>query len=521
MPRARITMKRIRTIIELHSRDRLSQRMIARAVGVSRPVVGHYISLFIRSGLSLSQVEATSDTELDARLRPSDTATDPRYEEFARLLPGITRELGRHGVTRQLLWEEYRRTHRNGYSYTQFCFYLQAYAETSEISMHLEHEGGRKIFLDFAGWKPKYFDNGVERAAELFVAVFPASDLIYCEGTESQAVEQLVCATRHALEYAGGAPAILVPDNLKAGVTASDRYEPKVNETFEDFATYYGSVVIPARVRRPKDKALVEQAVNIVYRRVLAPLRDRRFSSLDELNEAIAEKLEQVNERPMQRIGISRWERFRSVELPALKPLPDKPYQIRKFHALTVGFNYHVYFSPDKHYYSVPWTLRRKKVQVVSNATTVEIYYNHQRVSTHRRDYRAGQYSTHREHMPENHRVYAEWTPERFLRWAEKYGSHTQELISSVLSSRSVPEQSYRSCMGILNLGKDYGAARLEAAAARAVTYGIANYRAVKSILQKGLDRQPTQKAELVALPEHENIRGGTYYQLRGTGETR
>ena len=496
----------------------MSQRMIARAVGVSRPVVAHYIGLYDRSGLTIAQIESMSDSELEAHLQPDDAQIDPRYKQFCQLLPKIIQELGRSGVTRQLLWEEYRSEHPDGYSYTQFCFHLQVYTETDEVAMHLEHEGGRKLFLDFAGNRPKYWQGDVERFAELYVAVFPAGGLIYCEAIESQAVESVIVATGHAFEYAGGAPAILVPDNLKAGVTESNPYEPKINESFEDFAAYYGCVVIPARVRRPRDKALVEAAVNLVYQRVLAPLRDRRFGSIEELNEAIAEKLEQLNERPMQRSGICRWQRFRSVDLPALKPLPAKPYELRRFHTVTVGFNYHLYFSPDKHYYSVPWTLRRKKVRVVSTSTTVEIYHNHTRVATHRRDSRPGQYSTHREHMPAGHRMYAEWSPERFLRWAQQYGPKVRELIASMLEARTVPEQAFRSCMGVLSLAKEYGGQRLEAAAARAVRYRLTSYRAVKSILQKGLDRQVDEQQTLFIVPAHENIRGSEYYDRNDTG---
>lgn len=511
-------MGKIRKIIQLHSQGGMSQRMIAQAVRVSRPVVAQYLALYRKSGLQLSQVEAMSDTELEARLQPGNAPTDPRYAQFAQLLSKITQELGRQGVTRQLLWEEYRSEHPEGYSYTQFCFHVQTFAETGELAMHLEHEGGRELFLDFAGYKPTYYEQGIQRAAELFVSVFPAGGLIYCEVTESQAIEHFVAASRHTLEYGGGSPVILVPDNLKSGVDKANRYEPKINETFEDFAEYYGSVVVPARVRRPRDKALVEAAVNLVYQRVLAPLRNRVFQSLEELNEAMGEKLEALNNRPMQRTSVSRWDRFRSVDLPTLKRLPDKPYELREFHRATVAFNYHIYFSPDKHYYSVPWTLRRKKVRLVSNATTVEIYYNNRRVATHRRDRRAGQYSTQHEHMPKNHRMYAEWSPERFLRWARTFGPNTEALISKVLAARSVPEQAYRSCLGILSLAKQYGSPRLEAAATRALRYNVFSYASMQSILKKRLDQQ-TEEPKPFVLPEHENIRGGAYYEPDGEGE--
>jgi len=522
MSRARITMRKIRSIIRLHEQETLSQRLIARAVGVSRPVVAHYLSLFARSGLSWSEVEGLSDTELEARLQPREARPDPRYDALRRLFPKFIEELGRVGVTRQLLWEEYRAENPQGYSYTQFCFHLQLYSETSELSMHLEHRGGQKLFIDFAGTRPKIVDRktGIEREVQLFVAVFPAGALIYCEATETQGVECLVGATGHTLEYAGGAPVVIVPDNLKAGVKKPDRYEPEINETFEDFASHYRSVVIPARVKHPRDKALVEAAVNLVYRRILAPLRNQTFHTLEELNEAIGEKLEELNNRPMQRTGISRWQRFHSIDLPQLKPLPQKAYEIRRFHQATVGFNYHVFFSPDKHSYSVPWTYRRKKVRIVSTPLSVEVYYNHQRIATHRRDRLPGSYSTHAEHMPPNHRLYAEWSPQRFLTWAHTFGPSTEALIAAVLQGREVPEQAFRSCMGILKLADRYEPGRLESAAGRAMTYGVTSYRGLRSILEKGLERQSESTPVLFVLPDHPNIRGSEYYGDAVCGET-
>ena len=522
MSRARTTMRKIRKIIELYRQSGFSGRMISRAVGVSRPIVTHYISLFEHSGLSLEQVARISDTELEARLCPNTGAPDPRYQALAAELPELVKQLGRQGVTRQLLWEEYRDSHSEPYSYTQFCFHLQAYAETSEVSMHLEHRGGEKLFVDFAGNKPQLTDakTGVQRTCELFVAVFPAGALIYCEALESQEVEQVVAGVQNTFYYAGGAPQIIVPDNLKAGVTKADRYEPVINETFQDFASYFGSVVIPARVRRPRDKALVEAAVNMVYQRVLAPLRDRSFSTVEQLNEAMAEKLEALNRRPMQRIGICRWERFRSIDLPQLKTLPEKPYQLRRFHQVTVGFNYHAYFSPDKHYYSVPWSYRKKKVRIVSDTMNVEIYHNHQRIASHRRDRQPGGYSTHPEHMPAHHRAYAEWSPQRFLCWAEKIGPQTRQLVAAVLESRPVAEQAFRSCMGIIKLTERYETGRLEAAAQRALVYRVLSFHGVRSILEKGLDRQIEQSVGTTSLPEHQNIRGQQYYAA-SSGERR
>jgi transposase len=521
MARARVTMKKVRSIIRLYAQGNLSQRMISGATGVSRPVVAYYLGLFEHSRMSVAEVEAANDEELQARLRPSEARVDPRYEAFALLLPKISQELGRPGVTRQLLWEEYRAAHPDGYSYTQFCFHLQAFTETGELAMHLEHQAGKRLFIDFAGSKARLTDaNGGEREVELFVAVFPASGLLYCEATENQRIDCLVPATRHSLEYAQGCPQIIVPDNLKAAVTTASRYEPQLNDTFEDFATHYGCAVIPARVRHPRDKALVEAAVNRVYQRILAPLRDRRFGSLDDLNEAIAERLELLNDQPMQRIGISRWERFRCIEQPLLKALPADAYEIRQFREATVAFNYHVYFSPDKHYYSVPWTYRRKIVRIVSTDRSVEVFCNHDRIAAHRRDRSPGGYSTQVEHMPSQHRMYAEWSPQRLLNWAQNTGPQMSALIATVLESRQLPEQSFRTCLGILKLNDRYGQRRLEAAASRAVIYGVTTYRGVRSILEKGLDGLTVERtAASFVLPQHANIRGEHYYEEVACGD--
>jgi transposase len=520
MSQARIPMRKIRTIIRLHEQAGLTQRTISSAVGVSRPVVAYYLGLYEQSGLHGNEVEVLSDSELEQRLRPRESRTDPRYEELTALLPGILLELSRPGVTRQLLWEEYRTNRLDGYSYTQFCFHLQAFSETSELHMHLEHTAGEKLFVDFAGRKPQLIDpkTGIRREVELFVAIFPASALVYCEATESQKSIHFITATRHALEYAGGAPRIIVPDNLKSAVKTPDRYEPEINDIFDDFASHYGIAVVPARVRHPRDKALVESAVSLVYRRILAPLRDSCFQNLDDLNEALTGKLEELNDRPLQRLAISRRERFLRIEAPLLKPLPLIAYRFRRFRQATVQFNYHVYLGEDKHFYSVPYSYRRKEVRLVYDENSVEISYNHERIASHRRDRTPNGYSTQPEHMPPHHRFIAEWSPERFLSWAAKFGPQTERLIAEVLKKPTVVEQSFRTCMGILKLADRYEAPRLEAACRRALAYGIYQYRGIRTILEKGLDRTAMIQRQLFILPNHENIRGEEYYAEASSG---
>ena len=520
MPKARTPMSKIREIIRLHQNMEMSIRMISRALKISRPAVDHYLTQVKQAQLEWSEVKQMPDDELLHRLLETEqTLNDPRYIELLKRLPEIVTELGKKHVTRQLLWEEYRAQVTDGYEYTQFCYHIQMFTTDSELSMHLDHEPGKRIFLDFAGDKPCIVDRktGIERPVELFLAVLPASGLTYVEAVLSQKLEDFIPATRHALEYAGGVPTILVPDNLKSAVTKADRYEPDINHTFEDFARYYGCVVIPARPAKPRDKALVEAAVNLIYTRVLAPLRTRTFTTLDELNEALCEQLELLNNREMKRIRMSRRKRFETVEQEHLAPLPTHPYVLRRFVAsVTVQMNYHVYFREDKHYYSVPYSYRRKKVRIAFTEDELEIYAGNRRIAAHQRDRRPHQYTTCKDHMPSHHRFMSEWNPDRFIRWAAEIGVHTQTLISSVLNSREVPEQAYRSCMGLLNLAKQTGNNRLEAACRRANRFGINTYRGVKRILDKGLDSEPLPIPTDSPIHTHENIRGGEYYVLDG-----
>jgi len=516
-------MNKIREILRLCEVAQMSERKISRALGVSRPVVAHYLSQARASGLQWKDVEAVNDEELLERLkRGREPEIDPRLTRLVAALPAIIKELGRRGVTRQLLWEEYRAQDPQGYSYSQFCFHLQVHIETAEISMHLEHEPGEKLFVDFAGWKPALVDpaSGATTPVELFVAVFPASGLIYIEATSGQDIDSFTTATRHTLEYAGGAPRIIVPDNLKAAVTKADHYDPVLNDTFADFARHYGCAIIPARVRKPRDKALVEAAVNLVYTQVLARSRDRHFATLEELNCALWEHLEALNDRAMKLIRLSRRQRFAYSERQQLQPLPLTPYVVRRFEHRPVQLNYHVYLRADRHYYSVPYTYRRRTVKIGYSARTVEIYSNNERIAAHQRDRRPNGYSTKLHHMPSQHRTMVEWTPERFQRWARSIGAHTEMVVAAELSAAMVPEQSFKRCLGILSLAKRYGSERLEAACRRADLYGIRTYRSVKSILAKGLEQHLPVSPPEYQLPLHENIRGAGYYRHEAAQET-
>ena len=351
---------------------------------------------------------------------------------------------------------------------------------------------------------------GEVREAEIFVAVLGASNYTYAEAHAAQTLPNWLGAHVRALSFLGGVPEVLVPDNLKAGVKSPHLYEPDIHPSYQEFARHYGVAVVPARVRKPKDKAKAEVGVQVVERRILARLRNHTSFSLAELNQAIRELLEELNNRPMHHLGQSRRELFESLDKPVLAPLPVQPYEFAHWKKARVHFDYHVEF--DKHFYSVPWTLIGKEVDVRGTEKTVEVFRNRVRVASHPRSHANGRFSTQREHMPPAHQAVSDWSPERFLRWAEEIGPHTRNLIAAVLESRCHPQQAYRSCLGILGLGKRYTNARLEAACRRALPAGIRTYKGIRNILENKLDQVERDRPPATPLPTHANIRGEGYY---------
>jgi transposase len=414
-----------------------------------------------------------------------------------------------------ILWNEYQKKHPDCYSYSQFCYHFQVWRNASRVTMHIEHKAGDKMFVDYAGDKLVIVDRkaGKERSVEVFVAILGASQLTYAEASFSQKSEDWIRSNERAFIYCGGVTQAIVPDNLKSGVTCSNRYEPGINVMFDDFAGHYQTVILPARVRRPQDKALVENAVNLVYQRIYAPLRNRIFYSLKELNEAIWDLLEQHNNTPFQRLKTSRREIFDNIEKQVLKPLPKERYAIKQCKELTVQFNYHVELREDRHYYSVPWQLKGKRVRVVYDDRNVAIYYDNVRIIQYKRDRSPNGYTTLHIHMPPHHRFYAQWSPERFIRWAQSIGDDVAEMIQVVLKSREHPEQAFKICMGILNLVKEHGPDRLNKACARALGFGFYSYKRIKNILDRGLEEETLTESRELPVSSHENIRGSQYYQ--------
>lgn len=511
MPQARLSMRKIEEVLRLKYEAGLTHREIARSCAVSASTVSEYVTHAKAAGLSWPLPEGLSGDELEELLFPKRGPASRRsipQPDWAR----VHQELRRKGVTLSLLWIEYRQEQPEGYSYSQFCHHYRQWAKQLNPMMRQKHRAGEKLFIDYAGQTMPVIDpaTGEVREAQIFVAVLGASNYTYVEAHASQSLPNWIGAHVRALAYLGGTPEVLVPDNLKAGVKSPHLYEPDINPTYQEFARHYGVAVVPARSRKPKDKAKVEVGVQVVERWILARLRDRTFFSLAELNQAIQELLAELNEQPMKHLGRSRRELFVALDQPALKPLPKQPYEFARWRKARVHIDYHVAF--DKHYYSVPHTLIGKEVEVRATDKTVEIFYGRQRQASHRRVRTRGRYSTQREHMPPAHRYVDAWSPERFLRWAEEIGPETAKLIGVVLDGRRHPQQAYRTCLGILGLAKRYGQSRLEAACRRALPAGIRSYKGIHNILKNKLDQLERDEPPATPLPPHTNIRGENYY---------
>jgi transposase len=511
MAQERLTMRKIGEVLRLKWECGLSNRAIARSCSISHSTVGEYLRRAQEAGLSWPLPADLGEDRLFELLFPSSASSS------SRVIPApdwslIHTELRKKNVTLRLLWVEYREAQPDGYGYSQFCALYREWVKRLKPSMRLSHKGGEKVFVDYAGQTVPIVDpkTGEIHSAQIFIGVLGASNYTYAEAHESQALPDWIGAHVRMFAFFGGVPEIVVPDNLKAGVKHPCRYEPDLNPTYQDLAQHYDTAVIPTRVRKPKDKAKVEVGVLVVERWILARLRNHTFFSLADLNQAIRQLLDGLNTRPMEHLGRSRRELFERLDQPALKPLPEQPYEFAIWKKARVNIDYHIEF--EKHYYSVPHTLIHKEVYVRATQSTIEIFFNNRRVASHRRINSPGRHTTLSEHMPPAHQKYLEWSPDRFTRWAQSIGPNTAQLVQVLLDSRKHPQQAYRSCLGLLGLGSRYGEQRLEAACRRALPAGIHSYRGVKNILDAKLDQVEPEEAPTVIPKTHENIRGQTYY---------
>jgi len=508
-------MRKIREVLRLSFELDLSERQISKSLLVSRSTIGDYLRRFAASGLSWPLPIGLADADIDARLFPP----KPAIPDAQRPTPDwalVNQELRRKGVTLFLLWQEYKSGQPEGFLYSWFCENYREWSGKLDAVMRQEHLAGEKCFVDYCGKTMPITDRhtGEIRQAQIFVGVMGASNYTYAEATLSQTLPDWIGSHIRMLEHFGAAPEILVPDNLKSGVSKTCRYEPDTNPSYHAFANHYGIAVIPARSRKPRDKAKVEGGVLVVTRWILACLRNHAFFSLAELNTAISELLARLNQRPFKKLAGCREALFRSVDYPAMRALPVERHIFSEWKKVRMGVDYHVDIG-DRYYYSAPYTLIGKQLDVNFSEYVVEILYRGQRVASHARLHGNDRHhSTLTAHMPKGHREMAEWTPERIVNWAASVGEHTGKLINALIERRQHPQQAFRAALGIIRLGKRYGNDRVEAACRRAYTTNAISYSSVDSILKHRLDELPLpQDTQQSTLPLfHDNVRGAGYY---------
>ena len=510
-----ISMLKLREIFRLRYENRLSVREIGSSCSIGRQTVANYIALAKISGINWDIDKNLEDNDLEAKLYKGKKKDEKSKIQSSKPVPSfeyIDIELKKTGVTLLLLWSEYKQENPEGYQYEMFCLLYRSWKQKQNVCMRQNYKAGEKLFIDYSGKKiPIHSVTGEITMAELFVTAWGASNYIYAEATESQRLPDWVMSHVHAFEYFGCVPKVCVLDNLKSGINKACKYEPDINRTYFNMIQYYKTVAFPARPHEPKDKAKVEVSVLIAQRWIIAVLRNRRFYSLGELNIAIRELLEIINNKVMKITKKSRKELFEMLDKPNALPLPEKPYEYSEWKKCRVNIDYHV--EIDGHYYSVPYQLNKEQVDVRHTARIIEIFFRNKRVASHIRNNNKGRHTTIPEHMPESHRKYLEWTPTRIIDWAGKTGPNIKELVKEILESREYPEQGYRSCLGIMNLQKYYPVERLEKACSRAIRFKLYSYRSVKNILKLKMDLQPEPKTENKTVPTiHENIRGEMYY---------
>jgi len=494
-----------------------STRFIAGQIDSSRNTVRKYLTAFKVSGFTFEEVNLLNDKELEDLFgKTRENHPSSRLQSMQRCFPYVDKELKKTGMNRQLLWEAYIKEFPDGYKYTQFCTYYSQWKARVNPTMHMDHKAGDKLYVDFAGEKLSYIerDTGEIIEVEVFVAILGASQLTYVEAVPTQQKEDFIAACENTFHFIGGVPAAIVPDNLKAAVTKSSRYEPTLNETFEDFADHYGTTVLPARAYRPRDKALVEGAVKIIYTKIYVPVNQQSYHSLTALNTAIWSALHDHNTQLLKGRNYSRKLQFEEIERQTLSPLPVLRYQFKKqFHARVIK-NGHVNLGPDKHYYSVPYRYIGKRVKLLYSRTIVEIYSNYERIALHKRAKNPYGYTTDKDHMATTHRFVTDWTPDKFLDWAASIHEDVRLYILKILDRKQHPEQAYKSCLGVLGFAKKAGNERLIVACQRALSYGIYNYKTIQTILENKMDNyEESLFADELPMPEHNNIRGEDYYK--------
>lgn len=506
-------MSQAKQILQMHKQD-FGNKTIARNLGISKNTVKSYLDKYRSSKLSLETLLKMEDHNLEKVFHPGNPAyKDTRFDDLKTNLDYYGQELKRIGVTKKLLWEEYRLSNPDGYSLSQFTFHLAQHLLSKHPSMVLHHEPGEKLFVDFAGKKLSYIDplTGEVIECQVFVACLPYSDYSFCMALPSQRIDDFIHALKSCLENLGGAPRVLVPDNLKSAIIKASKYEPTANQVLEDFANHYHMAIVPARVKKPKDKALVENQVKLVYNRVYARLRNREFFSLSDLNQAITECIAHHNQTRMQNRDYCREEHFLSNEKHTLQPLPENPFEIKYYREYKLAQNNHVYLGEDKHYYSAPYQYIGKKLKVVYTRSMVRIFYRFNLIAVHQRDYAKGTYTTNKEHLCSTHQHYLNRSPEYYIDRAKRISEPLAQLIALVFSQNRYPEQLYRSCDGLFSLQRNTPDDTFSKACQIAIENKNYSYGFVQNLIKNKMTQGETKEPDK-PLPEHKNIRGKEYY---------
>lgn len=508
------SMSQIKQLLRLHKQGK-GKKTIALSLGISKNTVKAYLNKLDQVKMDINTLLEMEDPVLEAKFHPGNPAyKDGRFDHLKGKLDYFIRELKRTGVTKQLLWEEYIAPYPQGYSRSQFCFHLSQHILASNPSMVLSHIPGEKLYIDFAGKKLPYIDphTGELVYCQVFVACLPYSDYSFVMAVPSQSISDFLYALSCCLEELGGVPKVLVPDNLKAAIVKASPYEPDVNRAMEDFANHYGTTVIPARVRKPKDKALVENQVKLVYTRIYAKLRNQQFFDLKTLNKAIKQKTKEHNQTRMQQKPYCREERFLADEKHLLKSLPDQGFELKYYRTLKVAKNNHIYLAIDKHHYSVPFAYIGIKVQVIFTRTMVYIYARGKKVAVHFREKGRGRYSTDKEHLCSAHNHYLDRSPEYYLKKAKAASGELHQLIEMVFKKDCHPEQLYRTCDGLLSLQRKTKPETFKKACIMAINHKVCTYNFISNIISNKMTELPQEEENQQALPQHQNIRGKAYY---------
>jgi len=511
-----ISMNKLRKLLKL-CLEAKSLREISKLTGMSRNTIDKYKEILDRHPLSYKELLKFTDKELYSIVLPPATEERADLQILYGLFPKMEEKLKRVGVTKLLLWEQYKTQNPLGLQYSRFCEHFNRYLKSQQISFVMEHKAGDKLMVDFAGKKLRLInpETGEIIPVEFFVAILPCSGYTYAQACMSQQSPDFLACLAKCLSYIQGVPAAVVTDNLKPAVNRASKYDPELNQSMADFADYYDTVILPTRARKPKDKALVESAVNILYTRVYAPLLDQIFYSLPELNKSISNLVDKHNGMLFQKRDYSRRQQFEKIELQTLKPLPTQSFELKKYQKAKVHPNCHVFLSEDKHNYSVPYQYVGREVSISYTTLSVEVYHKFDRIAIHDRHKTSHKYTTNTSHLHPNHQYYSNWSEEFFINQGISIGPNTAVLIRQILGQCKHPEQGFKSCQGVLRLTQKYGNDRLENASVLCLHYDFVSYRKLENILTRGFDKisiaQTEEQTQLKIF--HDNIRGESYYK--------